>query len=73
MSENVWEGFEVEEFLFEDQVGTIIHPSTASNGRLVLKGEYRDAFPKFERMLERGYYVINVTHRNRYAPPTVWS
>lgn len=69
MSENVWEGFRVEEFPFEDQIGTIIHPNVTPNGRLVLKGEYRDAFPKFEQMmLERGYYVINVSHRNRYAP-----
>lgn len=68
MSE-IWGDYRMEEFWFEDQNATIIYPAVEPNGKMVLKAEYRDAFPGFElAMLERGYYVINITHANRYAP-----
>lgn len=64
----MWEGLRGEEFYFEEQLATILYPTVTPNGRMVLKTEYLDAFPEFDKtMLNRGYYVINITHTNRWA------
>lgn len=65
----IWKNFKGEEFTFEDQLATVLYPTVEPNGKMVLKTEYLDAFPDFEQaMLRRGYYVINITHSNRWAP-----
>jgi len=65
----MWNGFKKEEFQFEGKVATIVYPETAPNGRMLLKTEYLSAFPTFDiAMLKRGYYLIHITHRSRWAP-----
>ena len=64
----LWNGFECEIFEFAGREAFIVHPSGAPCGRLLLKTEYMDAFPAFDAaMLERGWYLIHVRHKNRWA------
>ena len=68
MSDNLWNGFEIEEFEFEERLAKVVFPKTTPNGKLILKTEYFDAFPSFEvAMLEKGYTLCNIAHRNRWA------
>lgn len=61
--------FKHKEFLFHGRVALIFYPDTESNGKLILKTEYLDAFPHFEiAMLHRGYTVCFVSHPTRWAP-----
>ncbi len=65
----MWNGFKKEEFEFDGETGTIVYPKGAPNGKILLKTEYLSAFPSFDiAMLERGYYLIHITHRSRWAP-----
>lgn len=64
----MWNGFKVKEFIFEERVAKIICPEGIPNGKMVLKTEYLDAFPAFDiEMLKRGYHLIHIYHRNRWA------
>lgn len=65
----MWENYKVEEFTFADRKAVIIHPGCTPNGRMLLKTEYLEAFPAFDyAMLDRGYYLIHIYHRSRWAP-----
>ena len=65
----MWNGFEEKVFLYEERNAKIIYPSCESNGKLILKTEYLDAFPGFEiAMLNRGYTLCFVSHPTRWAP-----
>ncbi|MBQ7822049.1 MAG: hypothetical protein IJ391_07190 [Clostridia bacterium] len=65
----MWNGFESKEFIFAERDARIIYPKVNANGRLLFKTEYLDAFPGFDiAMLERGYHLIFISHRSRWAP-----
>lgn len=65
----MWNGFESKEFSFCDRDAIIVYPKGECNGRLLLKTEYLWAFPRFDlAMLEQGYYLINMKHKNSWAP-----
>ena len=64
----MWNDFNVEKLVFEGRNAAIIRPNCEPNGYMLLKTEYLDAFPKFDiAMLERGYYLIFIWHRTRWA------
>lgn len=65
----MWSDFKVENFTFSERNAVIIHPNCEPNGKMLLKTEYLDAFPKFDiAMLNRGYYLIHMFQRSRWAP-----
>ncbi|MEA4889875.1 MAG: alpha/beta hydrolase [Clostridiaceae bacterium] len=65
----MWDEFKVKNFIFSERGAVIIYPNCKPNGRLLLKTEYLDAFPNFDvAMLERGYHLIHIAHRSRWAP-----
>ena len=65
----MWNEFESKSFMFMDRSATIVYPKTKPIGKMILKTEYLDAFPNFDiAMLERGYYLIHITHFSRWAP-----
>ena len=65
----MWNGFESREFTFYDRKATIVYPKGEPVGRMLLKTEYLGAFPTFDiAMLEKGYYLINIKHKNNWAP-----
>ncbi len=64
-----FENYRVEEMIYSDRKAVIIYPNCMPKGRMLLKTEYISAFPNFDiAMLEKGYYVIHVFQRNRWAP-----
>lgn len=64
----MWNGFECEKFVFCERTAVIIKPKEKANGRMLLKTEYLDAFPELDiEMLKRGYYLIHIFHRTRWA------
>ena len=65
----MWNEFESKSMRFKDRDAVIVYPKCKPNGRLLLKTEYLDAFPAFDiAMLERGYHLIHLVQRNRWAP-----
>lgn len=65
----MWNDFKSKEFMYEGRNAIIVYPKVKPNGRMILKAEYLNAFPKFDiAMLEKGYYLIHIFHRNRWAP-----
>ena len=65
----MWNEFKSETFIFAERQAVIVYPDCEPNGRLLLKTEYLNAFPNFDiEMLKRGYYLIHVSHRSRWAP-----
>ena len=65
----MWNDFESKELEFQDRNGIIIYPKGKPNGRILLKTEYLNAFPDFDiAMLEKGYHLIHLWQRNRWAP-----
>ncbi len=69
MSENLWNDFKIKEFKFKERDAKIVYPNCTPNGKLILKTEYWDAFPKFEiEMVKKGYYLCYVSHQTRWAP-----
>ncbi len=61
--------FETKEFTFQGRAAKILYPSCPSNGKLMLKTEYFDAFPSFEvAMLKKGYTLCFMSHPTRWAP-----
>lgn len=64
----MWNEFESKKFTFAERAAVIVYPNGVPNGKMVLKLEYLDAFPGFDiAMLNRGYYLIFLSHRNRWA------
>ena len=65
----MWNGFEEKQFIFAERNAWIIYPKGEPNGKMILKTEYLDAFPNFDtEMLNKGYYLIYISHRSRWAP-----
>lgn len=65
----MWNDFETKEFTFAERKGIIIYPNCEPIGKMILKTEYLNAFPNFDiAMLKKGYYLINISHRSRWAP-----
>ena len=65
----MWNEFETKEFIFEERRAIIVCPKVEPNGRILLRTEYFDAFPAFDiAMLERGYHLIHLYQRSRWAP-----
>ena len=65
----LWNNFRTKKINFSERDAIIIYPDCEPNGRILLKTEYLDAFPNFDiEMLNRGYYLINISHRTRWAP-----
>ena len=65
----MWSDFKVENFTFSERDAVIIHPNCKPNGKMLLKTEYLEAFPNFDiAMLNRGYYLIHMSQRSRWAP-----
>lgn len=55
-----WHGFRRADFLFEDREALIVFPKNEGwdSGRLVMKMEYFDAFPKLEtELLDAGFHL----------------
>lgn len=68
MNTELWHGFEMTRFTFEDREAIIVFPKEARPGNpWALKTEYWDAFPDVEvRLLEQGYHVAYVKNKNRW-------
>ena len=65
----MWNGFESKEFTFNEREAVIVYPKGKPNGRILLKTEYLSAFPEFDiAMLDKGYHLIHIYQRNRWAP-----
>ena len=65
----MWNDFQSKEFMFAERKGFIIYPDCEPIGRMILKTEYLGAFPAFDiAMLKKGYYLIHINHRSRWAP-----
>lgn len=64
----MWNGFEAEKFVYNERDAIIVYPNGKTNGKILLKTEYLDAFPVFDiEMLKRGYYLINIDHCTRWG------
>lgn len=65
----MFDNYKKKEFYFAERNAVIIYPKCEPNGKMLLKTEYLDAFPDFdEAMLEKGYHLIHIYHRSRWAP-----
>ncbi len=63
-----FENFKTKELIFSERKAVIIYPTGEPNGKMILKTEYLTAFPNFDvAMLERGYHLIHVFQRTRWA------
>ena len=65
-----WNGFSMEEFLFEGRQASIVFPKEgAKNGRLAVKLVYRDAFPKAAELdlLNHGFHLCYIKSDNRWG------
>ncbi len=65
----MWNGFECDEFLFEGYEASVVKPTVkVDNPILILKTEYRNAFPDTEiALLQRGCYVAFIENDNRWG------
>lgn len=64
----MWNDFESKEFTFAERNAIIIYPKVKPIGKILLKTEYLDAFPTLDiEMLNKGYYLIHIFHRTRWA------
>lgn len=68
MSE-LWNGFSCEKFLFEDHEATVVFPEGKACGGLLVKTEYRDAFPEAAEipLLEKGFHMCFLKNDNRWG------
>ena len=70
MATTNWFGFEAEEFTFENHAATVVFPREGTScGRLMVKTEYRDAFPEALEipLLERGFHLCFLQNDNRWG------
>ena len=66
----LWNGFEIERTEFEGKEACVVFPKEGtSNGRLMVKTEYWDAFPNAIEvpLLEKGFHLCFVKNDNRWA------
>ena len=71
MSEQkLWNGFRLEEFMFEDRLAAIVSPEKANEKKSwTIKAEYRHDFPETEiELLKRGFHVTYLQNTSRWAP-----
>jgi len=68
MSE-LWNGFRMERFFFEDKDAIVVLPNEGTSiGRLAIKTEYWDAFPATEvALLEKGFFLCYIKNETRFA------
>jgi len=69
MSE-LWKGFPCEHFVFEDHEATVVFPKEGTAcGRLMVKTEYRDAFPEAAEipLLKKGFHLCFLKNDNRWG------
>ena len=65
-----WNGFACEHFLFEDHEATVVFPEEGTGcGRLLVKTEYRDAFPEVAEipLLKKGFHMCFIKNDNRWG------
>lgn len=67
--ENLWHGFKMDEFTFEDHTARLVYPQGNSNGRLALKTIYWDAFPEAIEidLLKNGFHLCFVQYDHRWG------
>lgn len=65
----LWNNFEGDEFIFEGKKASVVRPKIkAYNPLMILKTEYRDAFPETEiEFLKRGCHVAFIENDNRWG------
>lgn len=68
MATELWHGFEMRRFTFEDREAIIVFPKeTRAGAPWALKTEYWNAFPDIEvQLLTQGYHVAYVKNHNRW-------
>lgn len=64
-----WNGFQCEEFLFEEHPALAVFPDKrAEKAKLLIQTEYRDAFPETAKaMLSRGHFFCFIQNDNRWG------
>ncbi len=64
-----WNGFNAEEFIFENHEAIIVEPvKVFDKCALILKTEYWNAFPETEiKLLEKGHYLCYIKNDNRWG------
>ena len=69
----LWNGLELERFVFEDRDALVVFPEEGTaNGRLVLKSEYWDAFPETEiALVKKGFHLCFIKNVNRWGTDDV--
>lgn len=67
----MWKEFRSEEFDFRGRHAIVVFPKAVSNGKLVYKTEYWNAFPDLQmEFLKNGYYLCHLDHEeNRWGAP----
>ena len=61
-------GFELEKFGFENTTGIVVKPKENAKNKIVFKTEYWNAFPQFEvELLKRGFHLVHVKNETRLA------
>lgn len=67
---DMWNGFEIKEFKFEDRDAIIVFPKEKEvSGNWMLKTEYWNAFPEVEiGLLEKGFHLAYLKNKSRLAP-----
>jgi len=66
---DIWQGFKVDEFLFEDKKAIVICPQNPDkNRRWIMKAEYFDAFQNAEKQLvEKGFHLAFLENTSRWC------
>lgn len=65
----LWNGFKSEEFKFEGYEAAVVFPENPlKNSSIILKTEYRNAFPETEiELLKEGYHLAWIDNTNRWG------
>lgn len=65
----LWNGFKSEEFKFEGYEAAVVFPENPlENSSIILKTEYRNAFPETEiKLLKEGYHLAWIDNTNRWG------
>ena len=63
-----WHGYKCEEFEFQGMYAIVVFPSVKPNGKLALKTEYFEEFPKMQiDLLDKGYHLAYIKNINRWG------
>ena len=55
---NTWHGYKCEEFEFQNMYAIVVFPNCKANGKLALKTEYFEEFPKQIQMNPPGFSIF---------------